>query len=353
MRLVQEKSTYRTETLPLSASEQVQASCMIAREQLEVGDYDAACAALQQWWRVGEWPSHVGLSDRAAAELFLTSGMLSGWLASAKSIQGGQKPAEALLNCAIVLFERLGDQTNVIQGRIEIGCCYWRQGLFEPARTILRSAIQTLGEEDRELKAVALIRLAMVERHAGRLHDALKLLDQATPLVNESGPWTAARFQQEFATTLKNMGVAEGKTSYFDRALNHYSEALLLFEEVGNHRYAAAVENNYGYLLLMLKRFDEAQRRLDHARKLFDGFGDKVRRAQVDETLAQLYQAAEKYELAERSIALAVDTLETSGEEAILAEALNYTRIDSLSSRSSLRSQANSRTCPANCSTLR
>src|SRR5258708_17959589 len=120
MRLVQEKPGYRTETFPLTISEQVQRACAVAREQLEVGDYDAACAALQQWWRVGDWPSHIGLSDPAAAELFLTSGMLSGWLASAKPLPGGQKPAEALLNGAITLFERLGDQAQMIAGRIEI-----------------------------------------------------------------------------------------------------------------------------------------------------------------------------------------------------------------------------------------
>ena len=42
----------------------------------------------------------------------------------------------------------------------------------------------------------------------------------------------------------------------------------------------------------------------------------------MDETLAQLYLASENYESAERSIKLAVNTLEGSGEDALLAEAL-------------------------------
>ena len=54
---------------------------------------------------------------------------------------------------------------------------------------------------------------------------------------------------------------------------------------------------------------------LQRARKLFDDLGDSVPRAQVDETLAQLYLASEQYEAAERSIKLAVGTLETSGED--------------------------------------
>ena len=94
------------------------------------------------------------------------------------------------------------------------------------------------------------------------------------------------------------------------------------FEKIGNLRFVAAVENNHGYLLLTLKRFDEAQVHLQRARELFDDLGDSVGCAQVDETLAQLYLASTQHELAERSVRLAVETLETTGESALLAEAL-------------------------------
>jgi hypothetical protein len=51
----------------LDQSEQVQACCMIAREQLEAGDFDAGCGALARWWKIGEWPSQQGLNQLAAA----------------------------------------------------------------------------------------------------------------------------------------------------------------------------------------------------------------------------------------------------------------------------------------------
>jgi tetratricopeptide (TPR) repeat protein len=91
---------------------------------------------------------------------------------------------------------------------------------------------------------------------------------------------------------------------------------------VGHHHHAAAVENNHGYLLSGLNRFVEAETRLTRARKLFDGFSDTVRRAQVDETLAQLYIGSERFDAALEAIARAVDALEVGGEEALLAEAL-------------------------------
>ncbi len=324
MKLVTKAKSIRSiETSPLTFSEQVQACCTIAREKLEAGDYDAGCAALRSWWKIGEWPRQQGLSQRAAAELLLTAGTLSDAVARTRQVAGGQRLAEALLNGAIALFEHLGDEARAAEGRIELGSCYYHQGLFDLAHATLGSSLVALSDNDRELKAVALIRLAIIERHSGRLGEALNLLNEAAPLSDEASPWTKARFHTELANTLKDLGAAESRQPYFDRALGHYQEALLQFEHIGNFRYAAAVENNHGYLLLTLKRFEEAQRHLQRARKLFDGFGDGVGCAQVDETLAQLYLASERYELAERSIRLAVDTLEMSGEDALLAEALS------------------------------
>ncbi len=306
----------------MTLSEQVEACCSIARERLEAGDYDEGCAALQPWWTVGEWPKQDGLSQLAAAELLLTSGTLAGWVASTRQIVGGQKSAERQLSGAIALFDHLGEPTRCAEGRVELGYCYYRQGLFDLARSTLRSSLNELTGLDIELKEIALVRLATVERHAGRLHDALGLLNKAASLISTLGPWTKGRFHLEFATTLKDLGVAESRSAYFDRALAHYRDALLHFEQIGNRRYTAIVENNYGYLLLTLKRIEDAQIHLERARKLFDDLGDNVRRAQVDETITQLHLASGQFESAARSIKLAVDTLETNGEDVLLAEAL-------------------------------
>ena len=306
----------------LSPTEQVLACCALAREKLEVGDYDSGCAALQPWWTLGEWPEQAGLSNLAAAELLLVAGTLSGWVASSKHIPGGRKPAEALLSGSIALFEQLHEGIRAAEGRIELACCYYHQGAFDLARTTLRCALNALPEDERDLRSVGLIRLAVVERLAGRLRDALILLDQVTPLLKESGDWPKGRFHLEFANTLKELGIAEGQQAFFETALEHYGKALSHFKQVGNHRYTAIVENNRGYLLSSLERFDEACLHLQKARRLFEMLNDNVRRAQVDETLAQLYLASHKYDSAERAINLSVETLEISGEEAFLGEAL-------------------------------
>jgi signal transduction histidine kinase/FixJ family two-component response regulator len=322
MRLIQAKSPQQIEYSLLTVSEQVEASCTIAHEKLELGDYDAGCAALQPWWTIGEWPSQVGLSQSAAAELLLTAGTLGGWVASTRHVDGGQNCAERLLSGAVALFDHLGDTSKSGEARAELGYCYYRQGLFDLARSTLRSSLKGLTDRESELKGIVLVRLATVERHASRLHDAVSLLNEAGRLIDYLSPWTQGRFHLEFATTLKDLGIAENQSEFFDRALNHYRDAFSHFEGIGNQRYTAIVENNHGYLLSALHRFDEAQLHLERARKLFEELGDQVRRAQVDETLAQLYLASGRYGLAQRSVSRAVETMETTGEDALLGEAL-------------------------------
>jgi signal transduction histidine kinase/FixJ family two-component response regulator len=322
MRLIQANSIQRVAYAPTTASEQVLECCTIARQKLELGDYDAGCIALQPWWTIGEWPKQQDLSQFAAAELLLTAGTLSGWVASTRHIDGGQTHAERLLSGAIAMFDHLGETARSGEGRAELGYCYYRQGLFDLARATLRASLDDLEGGGSELRGIVLVRLANVESHASRLNDALGLLNEANRLIDYLSPWTKARFHLQFAITLKDLGVAENRSDYFDHALDHYRDAFLHFDAIGNRRYTAIVENNHGYLLSVLKRFDEAQLHLERARKLFEELGDQVRRAQVDETLAQLYLTSGQFGLAQRAVCRAVETMETTGEEALLAETL-------------------------------
>ena len=59
------------------------------------------------------------------------------------------------------------------------------QGSFDLARETLQRALATLTVHERELRSVGLNRLAIVERLAGSMHDALGLLDEAAPLLSQ------------------------------------------------------------------------------------------------------------------------------------------------------------------------
>jgi len=303
-------------------AEEVQVFCTVAREQIEAGNYEAACAVLQRWWTLGEWPQLDDLSPHSSADLLFTVGCLAGNVVSTRQVPRGQKHAEALLNGSIALFEQVMAKKRAAEGRIELGLCYQREGLFDLARTALLAALGELSDKDLELKSLGLIRLASLEHKAGWLQEAQSRLNEAADIVESAGPWATGRYLLELASTLKDLALVENRTEYFDRALEHYTEALYEFEAVGHHRLAAIVENNFGYLLLAQDRLDAARPHLIRSRRLFDGFGDKVRCAQVDETMAQFYLAAGEIELAEQVIIRSVETLDLGGEDPVLAESL-------------------------------
>lgn len=309
-------------SLELTLSEQIQVYCTISREQIDAGNYDAACRLLRPWWLFGNWPKLEGLNQSSCADLLFTIGELAGFVASTKQIPRGQKHSEQLLIGSIALFEQLVFRRRAAEGRIELALCYYRQGLFDLGRSILTQVLCELSENDWELRGLALIRLASLERHAGRLNDALGRLIEATDLVKLSGPWATGRCHLELASTYKDLAIAEENIGYFDNAKQFYYKALLEFEAVGNHRYVAIVENNIGFLLLNLKAYEESEIHLLRAIRLFDAFTDVVRGAQVNETLARLYVATRRYDLAEVAINRSVEIFNHTDSEALLAEAL-------------------------------
>ena len=303
-------------------NEQVQVYCSIAREQIDAGNYDAAYKVLQPWWLYGDWPKVYGLDQRSCADLLFTAGELAGCLASTKQLPSGQKDGEALLNGSIAIFEQLGLRTRAAEARIELALCYYRQGLFDLGRSTLAKVLEVLSPDESELRSLALIRLASLERHAGRLKEALSCLNAATTVAELSGPWATGRCHLELASTYKDLAVSEENVLYFDRAHESYLKALHEFEGIGNHRLTAIVENNLGILFLLMGRLLDAESHLLRARQTFNHFDDRIRRAQVDDSLASLYLAQRKFTEARFAIERAVVTMERGDEDALLAESL-------------------------------
>ncbi len=120
------------------------------------------------------------------------------------------------------------------------------------------------------------------------------------------------------------MRLSDGANSndYLDRALIEYEAASFHFEQAGNDRYRARVENNLGYLFFTIARHQQAHVHLDRARGLFLELGDVGAAAGVDDTRARTLLAEGRTVEAERFARQAVKTLEKGGEQALLAEAL-------------------------------
>lgn len=174
-----------------------------------------------------------------------------------------------------------------------------------------------------DLKVVILIRSGMVEVTAGRFNEALRFYESAAPLVERSDDHALkGAFHNGIGTLLNDMGIAEKREDYIDRALVDYAAASFHFEQTGHTPYQASVENNLGFLFFTLGNFAEAHKHLGRAGRFFLEINDEVHLAQVNETRARTFLAEGKLPDADRLARSAVKTLEKGGEQALLSEAL-------------------------------
>ena len=119
------------------------------------------------------------LDDPTAAEVLLRIGVLTGWIGSIKLIKGSQQLARILLGDSITLFESLSDPKKTAEAQIESALCSMREGSLDVARELYVDALSRLDDQDGDLKALGMLRLAMVELLTNRLKDSFQILNTA------------------------------------------------------------------------------------------------------------------------------------------------------------------------------
>lgn len=309
----------------LSLDERALLRCRLSKELEEFGDYEGARGAMGELWqRVGERPRLDGLDRLAAAEVLLQAGVLTSNIGSAKQVAGAQEAAKDLIGESIARFEALGERVRAAAAQTELALCYWREGAVDEARVMLGDVLERHPDAGDELKALVLLRSAVIERRAARYGDALRILKQAAPLFAASAnDALKGKFHNQFAVVLMFLSEAERRDDFRDQALVEYAAASHHLEQAGHTRYCARVENNLGLLFQGIGRFREAHWHLDRARGMFTGLNDSGSVAQVDDTRARALVAEGRYAEAELVAGSAVRTLEKGGDEqGLLAEAL-------------------------------
>src|SRR2546421_495978 len=160
----------------LPINERAEAACNIAKRLETAGDYETAYEALSEFWPdPNAAPNLTDLEESIAAQLLLRTGALATRRAAAIEGAGTQESAKNLLTQSWERFEQLGDSKGATEARGELGLSYWREGSYDEARIHLRAALDLLGDADAGLRAVLLIRWAIVEVDALRLDEALGL----------------------------------------------------------------------------------------------------------------------------------------------------------------------------------
>jgi len=324
MNLTARLTALREETRGLTRVERARRCCDLAKQLERVGEYEAACEALNEFWPERDDPPQLNDLDEATkAVVLLRVGSLSGWLVSTDQGAGSQETAKDLITRSIEIFERRGQTREAAEASSDLALCYWREGSYDEARIHLTDALNLLENENSDLKAVLLIRAGIVEVWAQKLNEGLSFYNQAAPLLDQSEDHALkGTFHNEYGLVFNRLAAPENREDYLDRALMEYTAASFHFELAGNTRYLSRVENNLGYLFFTIRKFDEAHKHLDRARHLFFAQNDAGAVAQVDDTRARTLLAEGRVTEAERVARNAVRTLEKGDEQAVLAEAL-------------------------------
>lgn len=306
-------------------AEKIRRQCAQARAAEECADYELAATIMDGFWRgVGRRPRGLdALEERSQADVLLRIGVLTRELGGARQVDGALEAAKELIGESQRIYESLKETEKVAECQTEIGFCYWRAGASDEARIHFRDALRLLKKSKSVQKAITLLRIATVETRATRYDDALRILmDEAAFFERVGDHNLRGRFHNTLAVNLKNLYEGHELEEHSDRALEMYEAAAFHFEQAGNRRFLAFVENNFGYLLFLKENFAEAHRHLNRARRLFEDLGDRGAMAQVDDTRARAFCAQGRYEDSERIARIAVGVLEQGEELGLLADTL-------------------------------
>ena len=270
-------------------------------------------------WRASQ---SADLEGSTAAEVLLRVGVLTGIIGSSRQLKDAQETAKNLISESLNIFQSRRYKKKVTEAQIELALCYWRTGEYNEASDLLKHALSQLST-DSELKAKAVLRSAIVDEHAGRLAEALRLLTDNEPLFETiNSDMLKGCYHQTIGDVLNELWASERRGKNLDRALVEYAAASYHFELADHRRYRASVENNLGLLYFEINYFKEAHEHLDRARRIFTRLKDKSAVAQVDETRARAFLQEGRNSDAEKAALSSVRTLEQSDLQAPLAESL-------------------------------
>ena len=307
----------------ISVSRRAELCCALARDFEDRGEYEEALEALSDYWRgIGEEPKLSGLEPSAAAELLLRAGVLTGYVGSKNQIADAQERAKDLITQSHAIFEARQHRKQIAEAQTELALIYWRTGENNEARDCLKDALALLSI-DSDLKAKAVIRLAVVEFREAQHEKALRILRKHAPLFDRIHNHTLkGSYHDTLGNTLEDLSVLKKRADYVDRAFIEYAAASFHFEQAGHRGYLAYVENNLGMLYFRINQCDEAHEHLDRARSIFQSLKDVGCVGQVDETRACVLLRQGRFVEAEQVACSAVWNQEKTNRHGLLAEAL-------------------------------
>lgn len=311
------------ENSKLSVTDRAESCCEAARVLEYKGQYEKARRLLSEFWtRIGERPKLEGLEPNTAGEVLLRAGVLSGCISSGTQIADAQQEAKNLINESLTIFQSRHYYKKIAEAQTELALCYWRTGELNEARDLLNDALARL-TTDSEVRAKAVVRLAIVECEVTSYSKALRILTENAQLFQKINNETLkGSYHVTLGTVLRHLWESKRRGDYLDRALIEYAAASYHFELAEHKTYLANVENQLGLIYFTIDRCEEAHTHLDRARRILVSLRDMGTVAQVDETRANVFLKQGRIAEAEEAARAAVYRQGKTDRHMLLAEAL-------------------------------
>ena len=224
-----------------------------------LGEYAAATHALDRAVALGEM--HEDAFALALALRFLGD--------IAINFEADVDKAERLLNQSLLAAEQLGDSWAIVRSLLFAGWVPWTRYRFEEAEAIWRRALGLVDPKDHWARVRALTALSINHSEMHDLDEALRLIDEACALAEESGDrFSVANTAVQKARALDDLGRGGEALPWFDRGVS-------IFGELGARWEIADARAARGIAKRNLGRLDEAEEDLRAAIRIAEELGDR------------------------------------------------------------------------------
>ncbi|MGZ5212723.1 MAG: ATP-binding protein [Actinomycetota bacterium] len=224
-----------------------------------LGEYDAAIDELERAVVFGE--AHDDPFTLALALRFLGD--------IAINVDADLEKAEVLLDRSLVAAERLGDPWAITRTLLFAGWVPWTRDRYQEAEAIWQRALDVADPDDRWARIRSLTALSINRDSMGDLDEALRLIDDAVPLADDSGDlFSVAVVTVQRARVIEDLGRME-------EALLTLEPAVATFEELGARWELADAFAERGILKRELGRLDEAEDDLRCAIGISEQLGER------------------------------------------------------------------------------
>ncbi|MBV6511621.1 MAG: Photosystem I assembly protein Ycf3 [Ignavibacteriaceae bacterium] len=272
---------------------------------------------------------------------------------------GDVELSKKYIDSSYAIYVKLGDLAKISSTMVDIGYYFMSRGDFKTADSLFRQSQKIAVEANNNNQiAIANQSLADMALYTGEFKNALSILEETKKIYEKiDNFWGLASINLSLGNVYNHMGEFAKAIYHYDIADSLYASkdddysratpinnkgtiyywqgdhasALPQFLKVkeilekysAKNEFYAIVLSNAGEVLAEQKKFDEAKKYLDEAKKMADGFNFNSLQVTVNTIFAKMNIAQEKYEDAQKYIDEAYRLVKKSGEKDRLTDVAN------------------------------